>query len=160
MTHEKGSETTYLMKRILGSQILKANLILPEFLFFFFFIFSFPFFLCYSFANFRTWRVMSFGGLLQFYIRLNSPSSRIRKIKGVLPVYMFSKIIYVEMFQLGKYRMIITSRVLDGSSEECFNRQEDIDPHFFVSVMTAFLMSDICFKLVMKNSIFDSMKIN
>ena len=95
MTHEKGSETTYLMKRILGSQILRANLILPEFLFFFF-IFSFPFFLCYSFANFRTWRVMSFGGLLQFYIRLNSPSSRIRKIKGVLPVYMFSKIIYVE----------------------------------------------------------------
>ena len=103
---------------------------------------------------------MSFGGLLQFYIRLNSPSSRIRKIKGVLPVYMFSKIIYVEMFQLGKYWMIITSRVLDGSSEECFNRQEDIDPHFFVSVMTAFFMSDICFKLVMKNSIFDSMKIN
>ena len=103
---------------------------------------------------------MSFGGLLQFYTRLNSPSSRIRKIKGVLPVYMFSKIIYVEMFQLGKYWMIITSRVLDGYSEECFNRQEDIDPHFFVSVMTAFLMSDICFKLVMKNSIFDSMKIN
>ena len=100
MTHEKGSETTYLMKRILGSQILKANLILPEFLFFFF-IFSFPFFLCNSFANFKTWRVMSFGELLQFYTRLNSPSSRIRKIKGVLPVYMFSKIIYVEMFQLG-----------------------------------------------------------
>lgn len=158
MTHEKGSETTYLMKRILGSQILKANLILPEFLFFFFF--SFPFFLFYSFANFKTWRVMSLGGLLQFYTRLNSPSSRIRKIKGVLPVYMFSKLIYDEMFQLGKYWMIITSRVLDGSSEECFNRQEDIDPHFFVSVMTAFLMSDICFKLVMKNSIFGSMKIN
>lgn len=74
---------------------------------------------------------MSFGGLLQFYIRLNSPSSRIRKIKGVLPVYMFSKIIYVEMFQLGKYWMIITSGVSDGSSEECFNRQGDIDPHFF-----------------------------
>ena len=54
---------------------------------------------------------MSFGGLSQFYIRLNSPSSRIRKIKGVLPVYMFSKIIYVEMFQLGKYWMIISSRV-------------------------------------------------
>ena len=54
---------------------------------------------------------MSFGGLLQFYTRLNSPSSRIRKIKGVLPVYMFSKIIYVEMFQLGKYWMIISSRV-------------------------------------------------
>lgn len=74
---------------------------------------------------------MSFGGLLQFYIRLNSPSSSIGKIKGVLPVYMFSKLIYVEMFQLGKYWMIITSRVLDGYSEECFNRQEDIDPHFF-----------------------------
>ena len=130
MTHEKGSETTYPMKRILSSQILKANLILPEFLFFF--SFSFPFFPCYSFANFKTWRVMSFGGLLQFYIRLNSPSSRIRKIKGVLPVYMFSKIIYVEMFQLGKYWMIITSRVSDGSSEECFNRQGDIDPHFFL----------------------------
>ena len=110
MTHEKGSETTYLMKRILGSQILRANLILPESLFFFF-ILSFPLFLCYSFANFRTWRVLSFGGLLQFYIRLNSLSSRIRKIKGVLPVYMFSKIIYVEMFQLGKYWMIISSRV-------------------------------------------------
>ena len=41
MTHEKGSETTYLMKRILGSQILRANLILPEFLFFFHFFFSF-----------------------------------------------------------------------------------------------------------------------
>lgn len=54
---------------------------------------------------------MSFGGLLQFYIRLNSPSSRIGKIKGVLPVYMFSKLIYVEMFQLGKYWMIISSRV-------------------------------------------------
>lgn len=74
---------------------------------------------------------MSFGGLLQFYIRLNSPPSKIRKIKGVFSVYMFSKIIYVEMFQLGKYWMIITSRVLDGSSEECFNRQKDIDPHFF-----------------------------
>jgi len=109
MTHEKGSETTYPMKRILSSQILKANLILSEFLYFF--IFSFPFFLCYSFANFKTLKVMSFGGLLQFYIRLNSPSSRIRKIKGVLPVYMFSNVIYVEMFQLGKYWMIITSRV-------------------------------------------------
>lgn len=95
---------------------------------------------------------MSFGGLLQFYIRLNSPSSRIRKIKGVLPVYMFSKIIYVEVLQLGKYWVIITSRVSDGSSEECFNRQGDIDPHFFfVSPMTAFLVLGICFKLVMKN---------
>ena len=44
MTHEKGSETTYLMKRILGSQILRANLILPEFLFFFFSFFLFLFF--------------------------------------------------------------------------------------------------------------------
>ena len=75
---------------------------------------------------------MSFGGLSQFYIRLNSPSSRIRKIKGVLPVYMFSKIIYVEMFQLGKYWMFITSRVLDGFSEECFNRQESNDPQLFL----------------------------
>ena len=31
---------------------------------------------------------------------------------------------------------------------------------FFVAVMTAFLVLGICFKLVMKNSIFDSMKIN
>ena len=44
MTHEKGSETTYLMKRILSSQILKANLILPEFLFCFFHFFLFLFF--------------------------------------------------------------------------------------------------------------------
>lgn len=121
------------MKRILSIQILKANLIPPEFPFFFwYFLFLFFFFLFYSFATFKTLRVMSFGGLSQFYIRLNSPSSRIRKIKGVLPVYMFSKIIHVEMFQLGKYWMFITSRVLDGFSEECFNRQESNDLQFFL----------------------------
>lgn len=160
MTHEKGSEATYLMKRILGSQILKANLILPEFLFCFFHFFLFLFFFAIALLISKLGELCHLVDSLQFYTRLNSPSSRIGKIKGVLPVYMFSKLIYVEMFQLGKYWMIITSRVLDGSSEECFTRQEDIDPHFFVSVMTAFLMSDICFKLVMKNSIFDSMKIN